>query len=79
MNEPTYKIHGIERRQTKKRLAEMKSYVKNFWYFHQLDKDMTSFYGGTIGYPISDDSAQAKLDEALLNIKELDEILKLKY
>ena len=44
MNEPTYKIHGIERRQLKKELGELKRYVKNFWYYHQLDKDMTSFY-----------------------------------
>lgn len=72
MSEPTYKIHGLERRQLKKELGKLKRYVKNFWYYHQLDKDMTSFYGGKDGYPMSDDEAQKRVDEAKKQIQELE-------
>lgn len=41
----------------KKRAAELRSFIKNFWRFHQLDKDMTLFYGGSEGFPMSDASA----------------------
>ena len=72
MNDPIYKIHGIERRQLKKELGELKRYVKNFWYYHQLDKDMASFYGGKDGFPMSDDEAQKRVDEAKKQIQELE-------
>lgn len=72
MSEPTYKIHGLERRQLKKELGKLKRYVKNFWYYHQLDKDMTSFYGGKDGFPMSDDEAQKRVDGAKKQIEQLE-------
>jgi hypothetical protein len=53
----------------KKELGKLKRYVKNFWYYHQLDKDMTSFYGG---YHMSDDEAQKRVDETKKQIQELE-------
>ena len=79
MNEPTYKIHGIERKQLKKELGELKRYVRNFWYYHQLDKDMTSFYGYKYGYPMSDDEAQQRVDKAKNQIEQLEERLSVLY
>ena len=79
MNEPTYKIHGIERRQLKKELGELKRYVKNFLYYHQLDKDMTSFYGGKDSFPMSDDEAQKRVDKAEKQIQELENRLSVLY
>lgn len=79
MNEPTYKIHGKERRQLKKELGGLKRYVKNFWYYHQLDKDMTSFYGGKEGFPMSDDEAQKRVDKAEKQIQELESRLSVLY
>jgi len=79
MTEPTYKIHGTERRQVKKELSELKRYLKNFWYYHQLDKDMTSFYGGGGGYPMSDKEAQNRVDDANNKIKALEERLSVLY
>ena len=79
MNEPTYKIHGIERRQLKKELGELKRYVRNFWHYHQLDKDMTSFYGYKDGYPMSDDEAQQRVDKAKNQIEQLEERLSVLY
>lgn len=75
MNKPTYKIHGSERRQVKKELNKLKRHVKNFWFYHQLDKDMVSFYGGKEGYPMSDDEAQKRVDNANTKIKALEERL----
>ena len=40
MSQPQFKIHGKERRIKKKTLSDVKSFVKNFWRFHQLEKDM---------------------------------------
>lgn len=79
MNEPIYKIHGIERRQLKKELGELKLYVKNFWYYHQLDKDMTSFYGGKEGFPMSDDESQERVNKAKKQIQELENMLSVLY
>lgn len=39
MNESPYKISGLERRAKKKELAELKKYVKNFWFYEDI-------YGG---------------------------------
>jgi hypothetical protein len=79
MNEPTYKIHGIERRQLKKELGDLKRYVKNFLYYHQLDKDMTSFYGGKEGYPMSDDEAQKRVDKAQNEVQQIENRLSVLY
>ena len=72
MNSPQFKIFGNERRAVKKELGELKRYVRYFWYYHQLDKDMTSFYGGN---PMSDEKAQMKFDTANEKIKVLEEKL----
>ena len=53
MNIPQFKIHGEQRRVVKKELGELKRYIKNFWHYHQLDKDMASFYGGKEDYPLA--------------------------
>ena len=79
MNKPTYKIHGIERRRLKKELSELKSYVRNFWRYHQLDKDMTSFFGGKEGYPMSDDEAQKRVDKAKKQIEQHEDRLSVLY
>lgn len=79
MNKPTYKIHGIERRHLKKELGKLKIYVENFWYYHQLDKDMTSFYRGKDDYPMSDNEAKKRVDKAKKQIQELKDRLSVLY
>lgn len=78
-NKPKYKIHGIERRKVKKDLGELKYFVKNFWFYHQLDKDMTSIYGGKEGYPMSDDKAEKMYSQTNEKIKVLEEELTVLY
>lgn len=75
MNNPTYKIHGLERRVLKKELAELKSFVKNYWYYHQLDKDMYAIYGCDDSKLLRDKEAQIKLDNTEIKIKQLEERL----
>jgi hypothetical protein len=74
-NRPIYKIHGFERRIKKKEFSLLKSFVKNFWYSHQLDKDMTDFYGGHDGYPMSDDKAALMFNQAKQKMEEMKLIL----
>ena len=76
--EPIYKIHGFERKELKKELSSIKSFLKYFWHYHNLDKDMTSFYGGCDGYPMSDEDAQKKYDEKLKQIEEIEYKLSIK-
>jgi hypothetical protein len=75
-NEPQFKIHGTERRTLKKRLSFLKSFVKTFWYDHQMEKDMSSFYGGNM---MSDEDAQKMFDEKTLSIVKLEEELAVPY
>ena len=76
-NEPTYKINGLERRKLKKELSELRSYIKTFWYYHNLDKDMYSFYSPNDSSLMSDANAKilydSKNDEISDIIKKLDE------
>jgi hypothetical protein len=74
-----FKINGIERRKLKKELSELKSLCKSFWYYHQLDKDMCSFYGGSVDFPMSDEEAMEKLKLAFIKIKEIEEHLAVLY
>ena len=74
-----FKIHGLERRLLKKKLGELKRHVKNFWHYHQLDKDMASFYGGSDKYPMNDDKAKKIYDKTTMEIKELEEKLSIPY
>ena len=76
INKPTYKIHGLERRKLKKELASLKSFEKNFWYFHQLDKDMASFFNSNSdGYPMNDSLAMNKYLETKEKITVLEQKL----
>lgn len=79
MNQPQFKINGQERRALKKELAQLKSFVKNFWYFQRLEKDLVSIYGGGENYPMSDEIAQKKFDDAALKVKKLEEILSIPF
>ena len=79
MNGPQFKIFGEERRKLKKELSLLKSFVRHFWHYHQLDKDMTQFYGGSENYPMPDKEAQKRYDKKLIEIKNLEEILKQPY
>jgi len=87
MNEPTYKIHGVERKRIKKELSELKRFVKDFWYYHQLDKDMSCIdthlenigLQEEDGYPMSDKKAQEMFNEANDKIKEIEEKLNVLY
>jgi hypothetical protein len=76
---PQFKINGIERRDLKKELSKLKSLCKNFWYYHQLDKDMCSFYGGSGDFPMSDEEAMEKLQLAFIKIKKIEEHLAVLY
>lgn len=79
MNLLKFKINGQERRKLKKELSELKSSANNFWYYHQLDKDMCSFYGSTKDYPMSDEKARERIDEINIKIKGLEEQLAVLY
>lgn len=79
MNSPQFKIYGSERKIVKKKLSELKSFMKSFWYHHTLDKDMTSFYGSTKDYPMSDDDASILFYKTESQILELENKLKEPY
>jgi hypothetical protein len=78
-NNPTYKINGTERRVLKKELSNLRRFVKNFWHFHQIDKDMADFYGSNSWFPMSDEDAKKKFDETNNKIKKLEEELSVLY
>ena len=73
MNEPQFKIYGKARREKKKTLSGIKSFVKNFWRSHQLEKDM----GGD--YVMSDERAEKMYNDKLKRIKQLELELSIKY
>lgn len=79
MSNPIYKIHGNERRVLKKELSEIKSFIKNFWHYHQMDKDMSNFYGNSGGYPMCDEDAQKIYDKNLNEIKNIEHLLSIPY
>ncbi len=62
-----YKISGVERRKLKKELSELKSFVKTFWYYEDIDR----VYGGGL----SDDECNSLLEETGEKIKQLELIL----
>ena len=64
MNESPFKISGQERREKKKELSFLKSYVKNFWHYEDIDR----VYGGGL----DDSLCQLRIDEAHREIKELE-------
>jgi hypothetical protein len=70
-NEPIYKINGLERRKVKKHLAQLKSFIKNFWHYHNLDKDMYSFYSPDNNSMMSDANAQQLYDSKIEEINKI--------
>lgn len=68
-----FKISGQERRNLKKLLNEFKAFKKNFWYYHQLDKDMCDFISPEkVGeYPMSDEDAQKRYDKVVHDIEKI--------
>lgn len=79
MNKPQFKINGKKRRELKKELSGLRAFVKDFWYYHQLDKDMGSFYGKTKNYPMCDKKAQIMFDDSNKKIDELEHKLSIPY
>ncbi len=75
MNEPQFKIYGKERKRLKKELSKLKSFLKSFWNYHQLDKDMCSIYGCTDNYLMNDENAQRKYNETNIKIINLEQQL----
>ena len=64
MNESPFRISGQERREKKKELSFLKSYVKNFWHYEDIDR----VYGGG-----SDDiDCRQIIDRAKKEIEELE-------
>ena len=64
MNESPFRISGQERREKKKELSSLKSYVKNFWHYEDIDR----VYGGG-----SDDiDCRQMIDRAQKEIEELE-------
>ena len=64
MNESPFKISGQERREKNKELSFLKSYVKNFWHYEDIDR----VYGGGL----DDSLCQLRIAEAQKEIKELE-------
>jgi len=73
-NQPVNKIKGQERKKLNKEKAFLKSFIKNFWSMHQLDKDMCSFIKDD-SYLISDEDAVKKLEEAKEKLKLIEQKL----
>lgn len=69
-NAPRYIVSGAERRKLKKRHNSLKSFLKTFWYWHQMDLDMSASFGikprDDGHFPMSDEKAQEiyKIKEA---------------
>ncbi len=72
-DKPQFKIHGQKRREYKKQYFELSSFVKNFWYYHNLDKDMAIITGieSKDGYPMNDDDAMKKFEMANNKLKKM--------
>ena len=64
MNESPFKISGQERREKKKELSFLNSYVKNFWHYEDIDRA----YGGGL----EDNLCQLRIEEAQKEIEQLE-------
>lgn len=71
MNEPEFLIHGIERRQLKKKLAEMKQFLRMFNYYNDID----IVYGGGI----DEEEKEKRLLEVQNEVNKIEFNLSLKY
>lgn len=70
--EPTFKIHGDNRRDVKKQYNLIKSCVRTFWHDHHMDNDMNSFYSKT---QVVDDDEAKKTYNDLKNKLSIFELL----
>lgn len=75
---PTYIIHGSERRKLKKELSLLKSYVKSFWRFETLERDM-SYDPDDLDYKIKDVWCEQHLKLKNSEIQKLEEKLSKKF
>jgi len=64
MNESPFRISGQERREKKKELSFLKSYVKNFWHYEDIDRA----YGGGL----EDSLCQLRITETKKEIEQLE-------
>lgn len=71
MNDPEFLIHGIERRKLKKKLAEMKQFLRMFNYYNDIDM----VYGGGI----DEDEKEKRLLEVQNEVNKIEFNLSLKY
>jgi hypothetical protein len=70
MNDPEFLIHGIERRKLKKKLSEMKYFLKMFNYYNDID----IVYGGGI----DDNEKEKRLLEVQKEVNKIEFNLSLK-
>ena len=70
MNKPQFKIHGERRRAMKKELAKIKSFVSDFWHFHNMEKDMAAIYGAHAD--LSDEKAKSQYERSKVMIELLE-------
>jgi hypothetical protein len=70
-----YKIKGEKRRKLKKEKNELQSYIDNFWYHHQLEKDMYLGFGYASKRLMTDKQAEQKFKEAQQELKEIENLL----
>ena len=78
-NSPRYVISGAERRKLKKEYNKLKSFLKSFWFYHQLDKDMCQAYNiptRTDGrFPMTDEMAEKMYKKHEVKTLELEKKL----
>lgn len=67
MNESPYKVSGLERRVLKKELSVLKTYVKNFWHYQDID----NVYGGGL----TEEECKNTLDKCKKKIEDLEKEL----
>ena len=79
MNKPTYKIHGIKRRELKKRLSKLKVFVRNYMNYYNLDNDMYCFYGCENPNLPTKEQAHGRLNLAKLEIAAIESRLAVLY
>lgn len=80
MNNPQYKINGNERRLMKKYFSQLKSQIKNFWYYHNEDKFCYAFYGCEPPKEVlNDEKAKIHYNRLVEEFDRLNKILKEPY
>jgi hypothetical protein len=71
MNDPEFLIHGIERRKLKKKLSEMKYFLKMFNYYNDIDI--------VYGDGIDEEEKEKRLLEVQNEVNKIQIKLSLKY